>query len=63
MIYRVSIGYNRFNIPDDMTALKFAELAKTYVVQDKHFEVNVRIDLVEEDELNAEDQEEVLEDE
>ncbi len=34
MIFRVNIGYYRFNIPDDNTAMSFAELAKTYLEQD-----------------------------
>lgn len=50
MIFRVNIGYNHFDIPDDNTAMSFAELAKTYVVQDKTFPIDVGISLIEEGE-------------
>lgn len=50
MIFRVNIGYYKFNIPDDNTAMSFSELAKTYVVQDKTFPIDVGIKLINEDE-------------
>ena len=31
MIYRVIIGYQNFDIPDDQTAISFAKLAKKYM--------------------------------
>lgn len=46
MIYRVKVGYNTFDIPDDKTAMSFAELAKTYVVRDRTFPVDVSIELL-----------------
>lgn len=49
MIFRVRIGYSRFDIPDNNTAMSFAELAKTYIVQDKTYPVDVSIDLIEEE--------------
>lgn len=53
MIFRVNIGYNRFDIPDNNTAMSFAELAKTYIVQDKTYNVDVSIDLIDrEDEID-----------
>ena len=50
MIFRVSIGYYNFDIPDDNTAMSFAELAKNFVVQDKTFPIDVGITLIDEDE-------------
>lgn len=49
MIYRVKVGYNTFDIPDDKTAMSFAELAKTYVVRDRTFQVDVSIELLDEE--------------
>ena len=46
MIYRVKVGYNTFDIPDDKTAMSFAELAKSYVVQDNVYTVDVEIELI-----------------
>lgn len=49
MIYRVKVGYNTFDIPDDKTAMSFAELAKRYVVQDRLYPIDVSIDLIDEE--------------
>ena len=49
MIFRVSIGYYNFDIPDDNTAMSFAELAKNFVVQDKTFPIDVGITLIDEE--------------
>lgn len=49
MIFRVNIGYNIFDIPDDNTAMSFAELAKTYVVQNEKFPIDVGISLIDEE--------------
>jgi hypothetical protein len=51
MIFRVNIGYYSFDIPDDNTGLSFAELAKTYVVQDKNYPIDVGITLMTEEEV------------
>ena len=56
MIFRVSIGYYNFDIPDDNTAMSFAELAKNFVVQDKTFPIDVGITLINEDEEVATDE-------
>lgn len=55
MIFRVNIGYYRFNIPDDNTAMSFAELAKTYLVQDKPYPVDVGITIMTEEEIEGEE--------
>lgn len=55
-IFRVNIGYYKFDIPDDNTAMSFAELAKAYVVQDKTFPIDVGITLINEDEEVAKDE-------
>ena len=60
MIFQVNIGYYRFNIPDDNTAMSFAELAKTYIEQDKTYPIDVGITFMAEEEIKAE---EVAEDE
>lgn len=50
MIYRVKVGYNTFDIPDDKTAMSFAELAKRYIVQDRSlYPIDVSIDLIDEE--------------
>ena len=56
MIFRVNIGYYNFDIPDDNTAMSFAELAKNFIVQDKAFPIDVGITLVNEDEEVAENE-------
>ena len=55
-IFRVNIGYYNFDIPDDNTAMSFAELAKAYVVQDKTFPIDVGITLINEGEEVAENE-------
>ena len=49
MIFRVTIGYYNFDIPDDNTAMSFAELAKSYMVQDKTYPIDVGISLIDEE--------------
>lgn len=48
-IFRVNIGYYKFDIPNDNTAMSFAEMAKAYVVQDKTFPIDVGISLIDEE--------------
>ena len=49
MTFRVTIGYYNFDIPDDNTAMSFAELAKSYMVQDKTYPIDVGISLIDEE--------------
>lgn len=60
MIFRVNIGYNSFDIPDDSTAMSFAELAKKYMVNDDRLMsdrgYDVSIDLLDEKEEVSEDE-------
>ena len=56
MIFRVNIGYYKFDIPDNNTALSFAELAKNYIEQDKTYPIDVGITLINEDEEVAENE-------
>ena len=55
MIYRVNIGYHRFDIPDGHTALSFAELAKKYQNNEKGYETPVTIDVLNDEEVAADE--------
>ena len=49
MIFRVNIGYYTFDIPDNNTAMSFAQLAKEYIEQDKTYPIDVGISLIDEE--------------
>ena len=55
MIYRVNIGYHRFDIPEDVTALTFAGLAKKYQNNEKGYEAPVTIEILNDEEVAADE--------